>query len=103
MSKTIMIAALLGAAALCLGCESDRPKSPAVKPAAKPAASQPTPSASKAADKSTPAATAMAEPDEAPLPVPADFEAEADRQITEKTYKAELEKIEKAITSPAEE
>ncbi len=100
MIKTVLIAVLFGLAAA--GCESNKP-TPGVKPAAKPAASQPAPEASKAAKDSTPAAKAMAGPDDAPLPVPADFEAEADRQITEKTYKAELEKIEKAITSAAEE
>ena len=35
------------------------------------------------------------------VPVEADFEAEAEAQITGKTYKAELETIEKAIASEA--
>lgn len=34
---------------------------------------------------------------EADLPVEVDFEAEADAQITDKNYKAELDKIEAAI------
>ena len=85
-------------------CDSGKAPSAAKPAAPKPsAASEPVKPADPApsAAEATPAAKAMDKP-AMKIPVAADFEAEADAQITEKNYKAELENIEKAIANPVE-
>lgn len=70
----------------------------------------PTGSAPSASATTTPAPSASASASAAPLPVPeygdaklpvpADFEDEADRTITKDNYREELEQMEKALADP---
>ena len=72
---------------------------PAAQPGGSPVAAAKTMAAAAAEDM----AAAVDELADDAIAVEADFEEEADAQITAKTYKSELDMLEKAITSEATE
>ena len=92
----LLVALGLCALAASAGCKKSAPVQP-----------EPAPSATAA-----PAETAAAPIDAAPtahvasadeeIAVPEDFEDEAAKDITDKNYKAELDKIEKELSTPEE-
>lgn len=82
-------------AGLLLGCESEEAEQDTPPQTSEPAAVEQEVASPEGTDEPQPAPTP---PPEA-LPVPADFEAEMEKSITEKNYKAELKELENAVAS----
>lgn len=87
------IAVAMLSVGLLAGCESDEAEQETPPQTTEPSAAEQESASEEVAAEPQPA---PAPPPEA-LPVPSDFEAEMEKSITEKNYKAELKELESAL------